>query len=97
MTDQSAAPPVAGAHTTRRPLPPSRPHLIRSDAEALQVARDLAAQFRSGAAERDRTRRPPWSEIEQYTASRLGGITVPRAYGGADVSYRTLSDVFEIL
>jgi SfnB family sulfur acquisition oxidoreductase len=98
MTDRSAASAAPdGDPARRRPLPPSRPHLIRSDAEALQVARGLAEQFRSGAAERDRTRRLPWSEIEQYTASGLGGITVPREYCGADVSYRTLSEVFEIL
>jgi SfnB family sulfur acquisition oxidoreductase len=97
MTHPSAAPPIPEVDRIQRPLPPSRPHLIRSDSEALQVAHGLAEQFRSGAAERDRMRQLPWSEIEQYTASGLGGITVPRHYGGADVSYRTLAEVFEIL
>lgn len=98
MTDRFDAPPKADAISPRRrPLPPTRPDLIRSDAEALQVAHGLAEQFLSGASERDRTRQLPWAEIEQYTASGLGGITVPRAYGGADVSYRTLAEVFEIL
>jgi hypothetical protein len=67
MTNRSAAPNADPAR--RRPLPPSRPHLIRSDAEALQVAHGLAEPFGSGAAERKRTRRLPWSEIEQYTAA----------------------------
>ena len=36
-------------------------------------------------------------QIERYTASGLGGVTVPRAYGGADVSYATLAEVFALL
>ena len=81
----------------RRPLPPTRPHRIRTDAEAIEVARDVAGRFAEGAAERDRDRRLPWAEIEAFTASGLGGITVPRAYGGADVTYATLAEVFAIL
>ena len=32
--------------------------------------------------------------MERYTASGLGGITIPRAHGGADVSFATLTEVF---
>ncbi|MCJ2096902.1 SfnB family sulfur acquisition oxidoreductase [Methylobacterium sp. J-072] len=81
----------------RRPLPPARPHRIRTDAEALEVARAVAARFAEGAAERDRERILPWAEIEAFTASGLGGITVPRAYGGADVAHATLAEVFATL
>lgn len=81
----------------RRPLPPTRPHLIGSDAEAIEIAERLAETFKAGASERDRERLLPWDEIEAYTASGLGGITVPREYGGADVSYVTLAKIFEIL
>ncbi len=81
----------------RRPLPPTRPHRIRSDAEAIEIARTIAQRFADGAAERDRDRRLPWAEIEAFTASGLGGITVPRAYGGADVAHATLAAVFAIL
>ncbi|MCJ2056251.1 SfnB family sulfur acquisition oxidoreductase [Methylobacterium sp. J-048] len=81
----------------RHPLPPTRPHRIRTDAEAVAVARTVAARFADGAAERDRERRLPWAEIEAFTASGLGGITVPRAYGGADVAHATLAEVFAIL
>jgi SfnB family sulfur acquisition oxidoreductase len=80
-----------------KPLPPRKPLVIRSDFEALEVARSLAAQFSEGASERDRERRLPWDEIEQYTASGLGTITVPRAFGGPELSYVTLGKVFEIL
>lgn len=81
----------------RRPQAPVRPHLIASDEEALRVATELAVGFQAGASERDRERRLPWDELDAYTASGLGGITVPRAYGGAEVSYVTLAKVFEIL
>ncbi|TCL71471.1 SfnB family sulfur acquisition oxidoreductase [Rhizobium sp. BK251] len=94
MTDRFA---VADGPMERRPLPPSRPHLITSDSEALDTALRLAEHFREGASDRDRERRLPWDEIEEYTASGLGGITVPREFGGADVSLTTLAKTFEIL
>ncbi len=81
----------------RRPLPPREPHRIRDAAEAIDAARTLAAAFAEGAAERDRERRLPWDEVERFTASGLGGITVPREYGGADVCFGTLAEVFALL
>ncbi|GAC1043118.1 SfnB family sulfur acquisition oxidoreductase [Rhizobium sp. No.120] len=100
MTERDAVLPATGseeASAIRRPLPPHIPHLVRSDAEALEIAHRLAVRFAEGAAERDRVRRLPWDEVEEYTASGLGGITVPREFGGADVSCITLAKVFEIL
>ncbi|MHA7685607.1 SfnB family sulfur acquisition oxidoreductase [Cupriavidus sp. PET2-C1] len=76
---------------------PARVRRIASDAEALQAAHDLAAVFADGASERDRERRLPWDELDRWSESGLGGITVPREYGGADVSYTTLAEVFVIL
>jgi SfnB family sulfur acquisition oxidoreductase len=70
---------------------------IKSDAQALAAATALAEVFRSGAAERDRHRTLPWKELDQYSASGLGGITVPRSHGGAQVSHGTLAEVFRIL
>jgi SfnB family sulfur acquisition oxidoreductase len=70
---------------------------IASDAEALDAARELAAVFADGASRRDRERLLPWAELDRWSASGLGAITVPRAYGGADVSYATLAEVFAIL
>lgn len=81
----------------RLPLPPSRPHLISSDAEAVEIAHSLAPRLAEGASARDRDRILPWKEIELFTASGLGGITVPRQFGGADVSHETLARVFAIL
>jgi SfnB family sulfur acquisition oxidoreductase len=81
----------------RHPSPPTRPHRIGSEAEAIAAAHAVARLFAEGAAERDRARRLPWDAIEAFTASGLGGITVPRAQGGADVSHATLAEVFAIL
>ncbi|MBX4958913.1 SfnB family sulfur acquisition oxidoreductase [Rhizobium lentis] len=81
----------------RLPRPPAKPHLITSDLEALAIAEKLAARFKIEASSRDRERRLPCDEIEEYTASGLGGITVPREFGGADVSLVTVAKVFEIL
>ena len=86
-----------GGRDDRRPSPPSRPHLIRSDAEAIEAAHAVARRFAEGASERDRARRLPWAEIEAFTASGLGGISVPRDHGGAEVSHATLAEVFAIL
>ncbi|MGV1793990.1 SfnB family sulfur acquisition oxidoreductase [Rhizobium sp. A37_96] len=99
MTDQIVSPvlPELEEGSARRPLPPRVPHLVRSDAEALEIADGLAARFAAGASQRDRERRLPWDEVEAYTASGLGGITVPKEFGGADVSHVTLAKVFEIL
>ncbi|MCI3205907.1 MULTISPECIES: SfnB family sulfur acquisition oxidoreductase [Pandoraea] len=79
---------------TRLPLPPTLPHRITSEAEALAIARTLADAFRAGAAERDSERRLPWDEIEQFTASGLWAITIPRRHGGLEASYETLAQLF---
>ncbi|CAM4146498.1 SfnB family sulfur acquisition oxidoreductase [Bordetella tumbae] len=78
----------------RLPLPPQTPYRVTSDAEALQIARALAEEFRVSAAERDRERRLPWDEIERYTASGLWAITIPKEYGGLGASYETLAQLF---
>ncbi len=70
---------------------------IATDAEAIAAAHRLAAEFAPGASERDRERRLPWDELTRWSASGLGGITVPRSHGGAQVSYATLAEVFVIL
>ena len=68
-------------------------HRIRDDAEALTVARKLAERFAPEAAARDRERRLPRRELEEFSQSGLWGITVPKQYGGAGVSYATAAEV----
>jgi SfnB family sulfur acquisition oxidoreductase len=76
-------------------IPPRRnaAHRIASDAEAIDVARALAKEFAVEAADRDRERRLPIAEIEQFSQSGLWGVTVPKAYGGAGVSNGTLAEI----
>src|SRR5580704_15474802 len=52
-------------------------HRIASDEEALAVARELAADFAQGAAQRDRERRLPAQELDRFSGSGLWGITAP--------------------
>ncbi len=68
-----------------------------SDSEAIATAHSLAALFKDNAAERDRLRQLPLEEIEHFSASGLWAITVPRAFGGAEVSFRTVAKVIEII
>jgi SfnB family sulfur acquisition oxidoreductase len=72
-------------------------NLIHSDAEAIHIASALAAEFALQAAARDELRRLPFAELERFSASGLWAITVPAAFGGADVSYRTVAKVIEII
>lgn len=71
--------------------------ILRNDADALEAAQALAASARTHAARRDQQRELPWQLIEQFTASGLGSITVPRAFGGPDVSFVTLAEVFRLI
>lgn len=77
----------------------SRPdaHVIKSDAEAINVAAQLAHRFAQEASIRDRERRLPRAELDEFSASGLWGITVPKAYGGAGVSYVTVAEVIKII
>ena len=72
-------------------------HIIKTDAEAIQVAHRLAEQFRIEASQRDQERRLPLEEIRAYSQSGLWGITIPAAFGGAEVSYKTLAEVVKII
>lgn len=82
----------------RLPQPPQAPpRPIVSDEDARSAARKLAADWNGKAAQRDAERLLPWEEIEAFTRSGLGTITVPKAYGGPGLSLVTLAEVFEIL
>lgn len=80
------------------PTPPSQAaHIIRDDAEAIAVAERLKPLFAAEAKERDRERRLPFAEVDLFSQSGLWGTTIPRAYGGAEVSQVTLAKVFATL
>ncbi|MBT8767646.1 SfnB family sulfur acquisition oxidoreductase [Metapseudomonas boanensis] len=71
--------------------------LIEDDAQALHAAHEVAKLAREHAAQRDRERQLPWRELELFTRLGLGGIRIPRQYGGAEVSHVTLAEVFRII
>ncbi|MFZ6046912.1 SfnB family sulfur acquisition oxidoreductase [Pseudomonas sp. CR3202] len=83
--------------TIVHPQPIDAVAIIRDDAEALDVARRIAALFKPGAVERDRERRLPLDELELFSRSGLWGIGVPREFGGAGVSRVTLARVIAII
>jgi SfnB family sulfur acquisition oxidoreductase len=72
-------------------------HVIKSDAEAIAIAKELAAEFAVEAAKRDRERILPAAELDRFSKSGLWGITVPKAFGGAEVSFATLAEVIKII
>ncbi|MGO2449231.1 SfnB family sulfur acquisition oxidoreductase [Pseudomonas taetrolens] len=82
QSDLDVAPPLLDAH------------ILRTDTEALEAARTLAASAREHAARRDQQRSLPWSQVEAFTRSGLGSISIPREFGGPQVSFVTLAEVF---
>jgi len=71
--------------------------ILSTDAEALQAAHALAEAAQLEVIQRDRERRLPWELVERFTASGLGSIAVPRAFGGPQLSHVTIAEVFRII
>ena len=84
-------------HQNVSTLAPRRAAIIQNDAQAIETAHALAAEFAEEASVRDRERRLPLPELERYSQSGLWGITVPREHGGAGVSRVTLAAVTAII
>ncbi|MBF7683264.1 SfnB family sulfur acquisition oxidoreductase [Acinetobacter sp. B5B] len=72
-------------------------HIICSDQEALDVAKKLSEQFKTHAVQRDQQRILPFQEIDMLSQSGLWAISVPKQYGGADVSTYTIAQVIALL
>jgi len=79
------------------PRPAQPAHVIQSDEEAIHVATELSAQFVLTAAERDRDRILPITELDAFSQSGLWSINVPKRFGGPEVSYATLAKVVQII
>ncbi|MEN8292977.1 SfnB family sulfur acquisition oxidoreductase [Acinetobacter radioresistens] len=71
-------------------------HIIQSDEEALAIAQDLSQKFKAEAVQRDQNRILPFEEIEAYSQSGLWAITVPKQYGGVEVSSLTVARVIAL-
>ena len=78
-------------------LIPNQVPVIRSDAEALSIAYELAEHFKRDSVVRDRERRLPHDELELFSHTGLWGITVPKAYSGAGVSNVTLAKIIALI
>ena len=72
-------------------------HRIKSEAEAVEIARNLAADFAKDAALRDRERILPAKELDAFSGSGLWAITVPKSFGGLGASFKTLTEVIKII
>jgi SfnB family sulfur acquisition oxidoreductase len=80
-------------------LPQSRGPVtvIGTDAQALDIATELAAHLHRDSPLRDRERRLPHAELALFSQSGLWGISVPKAFGGAGVSNVTLARVIRLI
>lgn len=70
--------------------------IIKNDAEALQIATELSQSFKEKSIQRDAERVLPFDEIEAFSQSGLWAITVPKRYGGAEVSSLTLAKIIAL-
>ncbi|MDX6742321.1 SfnB family sulfur acquisition oxidoreductase [Actinocorallia sp. A-T 12471] len=71
--------------------------LIRTGAQAVDVARDLAARLAEEASARDLDRRLPHRELDAISDAGIFGLTVPSHLGGPDVTVPVLTEVFRLL
>jgi SfnB family sulfur acquisition oxidoreductase len=87
--------PLAAVPGVTRPTEPA--HVVKNDAEAIAIATRLAERFAAGASARDRNRERPLAELDAFSQSGLWSINVPKAFGGPELSYVTLTKVIEII
>ncbi len=70
---------------------------IENDEQAIQAAEQVAEFALIKRQQRDQQRQLPFDVIELFSQTGLGGIRIPKQYGGAEVSNTTLANVFRIL
>ncbi|MBO3638583.1 SfnB family sulfur acquisition oxidoreductase [Acinetobacter soli] len=72
-------------------------HILKNDQQALNAAYQVADEALVNRNIRDQQRILPYEAIEHLSHKGLGGIRIPKRYGGAFVSNKTLAQVFRIL
>ena len=72
-------------------------HVIENDHDAINAAYHVADFALEGRNQRDQQRVFPLAEIDLFSQRGLGGIRIPKQYGGAFVSNKTLAHVFRIV
>ncbi|ENU27000.1 SfnB family sulfur acquisition oxidoreductase [Acinetobacter modestus] len=71
--------------------------LISNDQQAINAAYQVADFALEERNKRDQNRILPIEQIHQFSQKGLGGIRIPKQYGGTFVSNKTLAHVFRIL
>ena len=71
--------------------------LILNDQQAINAAYQVADFALEERNKRDQNRILPTEQINQFSQKGLGGIRIPKQYGGAFVSNKTLAHAFRIL
>lgn len=95
MSDTITRPVTDAQASLVKPAPVA--HIIKSDNEALEIAYQLAQSFKQARIKRDRERLLPFAEIESLSQSGLWAITVPKRFGGAEVSSWTVAQIIALL
>lgn len=72
-------------------------HIIENDQDAINAAYQVADFALEGRNQRDQNRSLPFAEVDLFSQKGLGGIRIPKQYGGAYVSNKTLAHVFRII
>ncbi len=72
-------------------------HVIEHDHEAIHAAYHVADFALAGRNQRDQYRELPCAEVDLFSQKGLGAIRIPREFGGAFVSNKTLAHVFRII
>lgn len=72
-------------------------HVIEHDHEAIHAAYQVADYALEGRNQRDQARQLPIEEVQLFSEKGLGGIRIPKRFGGPEVSNKTLAKVFRII
>lgn len=72
-------------------------HIIENDLDAINAAYQVADFALEGRNQRDQQRLLPFAEIDLFSQKGLGGMCIPKQYGGAFVTNKTLAHVFRII
>ncbi|WP_416713277.1 SfnB family sulfur acquisition oxidoreductase [Acinetobacter variabilis] len=72
-------------------------HIIENDLDAINAAYQVADFALEGRNQRDQQRLLPFAEIDLFSQKGLGGMRIPKQYGGAFVANKTLAYVFRII
>jgi alkylation response protein AidB-like acyl-CoA dehydrogenase len=70
---------------------------IASEAEAIEVAKKVAAEIAAIAADPENNDKLPWTQAELLSQSGLTAVGVPREHGGLGASVQTVVEVIRII